>query len=37
MHGTGKPITLIARITGLSRPRVYRVLKQAGSLAGQDG
>ena len=28
MHAAGKPITQIARITGLSRPSVYRVLKQ---------
>jgi DNA invertase Pin-like site-specific DNA recombinase len=32
MHEAGKPITQIARITGLSRPSVYRVLKQADSL-----
>jgi DNA invertase Pin-like site-specific DNA recombinase len=30
MHGAGKPITQIARITGLSRPSVYRILKHAG-------
>ena len=29
MHKAGKPITQIARITGLSRPSVYRVLNQA--------
>src|SRR6516162_4680767 len=27
MHGAGKPVTQIARITGLSRPSVYRVIK----------
>jgi DNA invertase Pin-like site-specific DNA recombinase len=32
MHGAGKPITQIARITGLSCPSVYRILKRAGSL-----
>ncbi|MFL5242515.1 MAG: recombinase family protein [Gemmataceae bacterium] len=31
MHRAGKPITQIARITGLSRPSVYRVLKHTGS------
>jgi DNA invertase Pin-like site-specific DNA recombinase len=31
MHGAGKPITQIARITDLSRPSVYRVLKGAAS------
>jgi DNA invertase Pin-like site-specific DNA recombinase len=35
MHGAGRPITQIARITGLSRPSVYRLLKQSGSLARQ--
>ena len=33
MHRAGKPITQIARITGLSRPSVYRVLSLAGLLA----
>jgi DNA invertase Pin-like site-specific DNA recombinase len=27
MHGAGKPIVQIARITNLSRPSVYRVIK----------
>jgi len=36
MHGTGKPITQIARITDLSRPTVYRVLMHAGSLKGKN-
>ncbi len=35
MNGMGKPITQIARITGLSRPTVYRVLKQGGSAPGR--
>ena len=29
MQSIGKPITQIARITGLSRPSVYRVIKHA--------
>jgi DNA invertase Pin-like site-specific DNA recombinase len=34
MHGAGKPVTQIARITGLSRPSVYRVIKNTrGVLA----
>jgi DNA invertase Pin-like site-specific DNA recombinase len=33
MHAAGKPVTQIGRITGLSRPTVYRVLKHVGSLA----
>src|SRR6516165_169660 len=32
MHGAGKPITAIARITGLSRPSIYRVLRHVDSL-----
>ncbi|MFL5243028.1 MAG: helix-turn-helix domain-containing protein, partial [Gemmataceae bacterium] len=35
MHGAGKPITQIARITGLSRPSVYRVLKQDAFTSGK--
>jgi DNA invertase Pin-like site-specific DNA recombinase len=31
MHRAGKPITQIARITGLSRPSVYRVVKGTAS------
>jgi DNA invertase Pin-like site-specific DNA recombinase len=27
MRGTGKPIAQIARVTGLSRPTIYRVLR----------
>ena len=34
MHGSGKPITQIAQITGLSRPSVYRVLNLASLLTG---
>jgi len=32
MGRVGKPVTQIARITGLSRPSVYRVLKVSGSV-----
>jgi DNA invertase Pin-like site-specific DNA recombinase len=28
MHGEGKPITQIARITGVSRPSIYRILER---------
>ena len=28
MRGTGKPIAQIARVTGLSRPTIYRVLRE---------
>ena len=31
MKSAGKPVAQIARITGLSRPTVYRVLKEVGS------
>jgi DNA invertase Pin-like site-specific DNA recombinase len=36
MHGSGKPITQIARVTGLSRPTVYRVLMRTDSLIGKS-
>ena len=32
MKSAGKPVAQIARITGLSRPTVYRVLKEVGSV-----
>jgi len=28
MSGAGKPVAMIARVTGLSRPTIYRVLKE---------
>jgi DNA invertase Pin-like site-specific DNA recombinase len=37
LDGAGKPITQIARITGLSRPTVYRVLQRAASLDTRTG
>jgi DNA invertase Pin-like site-specific DNA recombinase len=37
MHGAGKPITAIARITGLSRPSIYRVLRHVDSLTEGSG
>jgi DNA invertase Pin-like site-specific DNA recombinase len=36
MHGAGKPITQIARITGLSRPSVYRVLNKGFHARGTN-
>jgi DNA invertase Pin-like site-specific DNA recombinase len=35
MHEAARPITQIARITGLSRPSIYRVLKQAIQAEGR--
>jgi DNA invertase Pin-like site-specific DNA recombinase len=34
MRGRGKRIVHIARVTGLSRPTVYRVLREVRSVAG---
>jgi DNA invertase Pin-like site-specific DNA recombinase len=36
MHGAGKPIAQIARITGLSRNGVYRILNRTVSVVGQQ-
>ena len=34
MKATGKPIACMARVTGLSRPTVYRLLRQCGCVGG---
>lgn len=34
MRGAGKPIAQIARVTGLSRPTIYRVLAEVEPVAG---
>lgn len=34
MRGRGKRITHISRVTGLSRPTIYRVLREVKPVAG---
>jgi DNA invertase Pin-like site-specific DNA recombinase len=36
MHGVRKPITQIARITGLSRPSIYRILRRLTNPGAPD-
>ena len=36
MHAAGKKIANIARVTGLSRPTIYRVLRESQPVQAHD-